>query len=84
MALNDFSDKRIVSDFESQLERALSARAWILDLRENGGGTSSIGYGILGHFLNATAQGGTWRTRLYNPLFKHGDNHSHGMKATPM
>lgn len=70
MALNDFSDKRIVSDFESQLERALPARAWILDLRENGGGTSSIGYGILGHFLNATAQGGTWRTRLYNPTFQ--------------
>jgi C-terminal processing protease CtpA/Prc len=70
MALNDFGDKGIVSDFESRLERTLPARAWILDLRENGGGSSSIAYGILGHFLNATAQGGTWRTRLYNPTFQ--------------
>lgn len=70
IALNDFGDQRIVSDFESQLEKALPSRAWILDLRENGGGASSIGYGILGHFLNATAQGGTWRTRLYNPTFQ--------------
>ena len=70
MALNDFGDKQIVSDFESQLEKALPARAWILDLRENGGGTSSIGYGILGHLLNAAAQGSIWRTRLYNPTFQ--------------
>lgn len=70
MALNDFSDGRIVSDFESKLDEALWARAWILGLRENGGGDSSIGYSILGHFLNAAAQGEAWRTRLYNPTFR--------------
>jgi carboxyl-terminal processing protease len=70
MALNDFGDNRIVSDFESKLDEALRAKAWILDLRENGGGDSSIGYNILGHFLNAAARGEAWRTRLYNPTFR--------------
>jgi carboxyl-terminal processing protease len=69
MALNDFSDPKIVGDFESQLGKALQAKAWILDLRKNGGGDSSIGYGILAHFLNASARGSKWRTRLYNPTF---------------
>jgi carboxyl-terminal processing protease len=70
MALNDFSDDKIVGDFESNLSHALQAKAWILDLRENGGGDSSIGYSILSHFLNTPAQSSTWRTRLYNPTFQ--------------
>lgn len=70
MALNDFSNEKIVGDFESQLEKALQSKAWILDLRENGGGNSSIAYRILGHFLNEAAQGEAWRTRLYNPTFQ--------------
>jgi C-terminal processing protease CtpA/Prc len=70
MALNDFSNEKIVGDFVSQLEKALQSKAWILDLRENGGGTSSIGYRILGHFLNEPGQGEAWRTRLYNPTFR--------------
>jgi carboxyl-terminal processing protease len=70
MALNDFDNEKIATDFESQLEKALQSRSWILDLRENGGGTSSIGYRILGHFLNEPGQGEAWRTRLYNPTFR--------------
>ena len=70
MALNDFGNEGIVTDFESQLANALQAKAWILDLRENGGGNSDIGYRILGHFLNKEAQGEAWRTRLYNPTFR--------------
>lgn len=70
MALNDFGDEGIVGDFESKLDKALGAKSWILDLRENGGGNSSIGYNIVGHLLNTAAQGEAWRTRLYNPTFR--------------
>jgi C-terminal processing protease CtpA/Prc len=70
MALNDFDNEKIADDFESHLEKALQSRAWVLDLRENGGGTSSIGYRILGHFLSEPGQGEAWRTRLYNPTFR--------------
>jgi carboxyl-terminal processing protease len=70
IALNDFSNEKIVGDFESQLEKSLQSKAWILDLRENGGGNSSIGYRILAHFLNEAAQGEAWRTHLYNPTFQ--------------
>jgi carboxyl-terminal processing protease len=70
MALNDFNDPKIVTDFESRFDEIRSAKAWILDLRLNGGGSSDIGYGVLAHFLKAPAEGSTWRTRLYNPTFQ--------------
>jgi carboxyl-terminal processing protease len=70
MALNDFGDEGVVRDFESKFQQARQAKAWILDLRGNGGGNSSIGYQILGHFLTAAAQGEAWRTRLYNPTLR--------------
>jgi carboxyl-terminal processing protease len=70
MALNDFGDERVVSDFESRFDKARGAKAWILDLRDNGGGSSSISYSILGRLLTAAAQGEAWRTRLYNPTLR--------------
>jgi len=70
MALNDFGDEGVVRDFESKFQQARQATAWILDLRDNVGGNSSIGYQILGHFLTAAAQGEAWRTRVYNPTLR--------------
>lgn len=70
MALNDFGDEKILRDFEAKLGEAQRAKAWVLDLRQNGGGDSSVAYSILGHFLKAPAQSSTWRTRLYNPTFQ--------------
>ena len=70
MALNDFGNEEVAADFESRLANSLEAKAWILDLRENGGGNSDIGYRILGHFLNKEGEGEAWRTRLYNPTFR--------------
>jgi C-terminal processing protease CtpA/Prc len=70
IALNDFSNAKIDRDFETKLPDLRSARAWIIDLRINGGGSSEIGYAILSHFINAPVEGSTWRTRQYNPTFQ--------------
>lgn len=83
MALNDFGDEKIVSDFESKFQQALQAKAWILDLRSNGGGNSSIGYKILGRFLTAAAQGEAWRTHLYNPTFRAWEQPQSWYEGTP-
>src|SRR5207245_9070902 len=50
MALNDFGNEKIASDFESQLEKALQSRDWLLDLRANSSRHSYIGYCIFVHF----------------------------------
>lgn len=83
MALKDFGDERIVSDFEAKFQQALQSKAWILDLRNNGGGNSSIGYKILGHFLTAAAQGEAWRTHLYNPTIRAWEQPQSWYEGTP-
>ena len=70
IGLNDFGDPKIVTSFESNLERLLDIRAWIIDLRQNGGGSSDIGYRILDHFIESPTEGSTWRTREYKPAFE--------------
>jgi carboxyl-terminal processing protease len=70
MALNDFGSDSVAAEFESKLDQARNAKAWILDLRENGGGNGSVGYRILSHLLISPAQTEAWRTRLYNPTFQ--------------
>ncbi|MCC7308344.1 MAG: hypothetical protein IT173_12320 [Acidobacteria bacterium] len=42
----------------------------ILDLRENGGGSSSVGYNILAHFVDKPFKGSRWFTREYHPTFR--------------
>ena len=39
-------------------------------MRDNGGGSSDIGYRILAHFIDTPLEGSTWRTRQYNPTFE--------------
>ena len=46
MALNDFGDEKILRDFEAKLGEAQRAKAWVLDLRQNGGGST---FGRLQH-----------------------------------
>ncbi len=70
MALNTFDDSRIVKDFEASYEKARDARAWILDLRDNGGGSSDIGYAILKHTLRAPTKTMAERIRIYRPTWK--------------
>jgi carboxyl-terminal processing protease len=70
IGLHDFSDEGTARDFERDLDRLRNAKAWIIDLRYNGGGSSSIGYRVLAHFIDRTAPGSTWRSRQYIPSFE--------------
>jgi len=67
IALNSFDNNEIVKRFEANFEQLREAPAWIIDLRMNGGGSSSIGYAILKHFIDSTLSGSKQRSRLYNP-----------------
>ncbi len=42
----------------------------ILDVRNNGGGNSSVGYRVLATLIDAPVATSRWRTRLYRPVYR--------------
>ncbi len=70
IGLNDFNDPEIDADFDAKFDQLRGAKAWIIDLRSNGGGSSDIGYRILAHFIDAPAEGSRERSHLYNPTLE--------------
>lgn len=60
------ADKFMVDNFG----RISKADAVILDLRENGGGSSDVGYAILAYFVDKPFKGSSWYTREYHPTFR--------------
>lgn len=54
LALNSFGDKKIDSMFLARLPELYEAKALIIDLRNNGGGSTNIGTDILQYFMKDT------------------------------
>lgn len=67
IGLNSFDNPEITKKFKALFDELRGADAWIIDLRQNGGGSSDIGYDILSHFIAEKVQGSTSRTLQYNP-----------------
>ncbi len=70
VALNRFNTKEIVSRFDAAFEEIRKAKGLIFDVRENGGGSSSTGYAIIGQIIDKPAKGSLWKTRKYMPAFR--------------
>ncbi|HJV89591.1 MAG TPA: S41 family peptidase [Holophagaceae bacterium] len=70
VGLNSFGDDTPLKAFEQALPELTKARALILDLRENGGGNSSVGYRILAHLTATPFATSHWSTRDYKPTFR--------------
>jgi carboxyl-terminal processing protease len=70
LSLSDFGNEATATDFEKDFDRIRDAKAWIIDLRYNGGGSSNIGYRVLAHFIDKPVEGSTWRSRQYVPTFE--------------
>ena len=47
VALNSLGSSRIVEEFDEHFDRILASKALILDLRENGDGSTENGFGII-------------------------------------
>jgi C-terminal processing protease CtpA/Prc len=67
IGLSDFNDAAVNPEFDAQFDRLREAKAWIIDLRWNGGGSSGIGYKILAHFIERKLEGSKQSSRVYNP-----------------
>ena len=69
-ALNTFNDDEVVTQFEAHLEELESARAVVLDIRNNGGGSSSRAWSIGRHFSVVPLEVSHWRTRQHRAAYK--------------
>ncbi len=68
--LNTFNDNRAAEMFEAAFDEIAKASALILDVRNNGGGNSGVGYRVLACLTDKPFQTSKWHTRNYRPAFR--------------
>jgi carboxyl-terminal processing protease len=68
LTLKSFADNSVVAGFDSLFAGLESSEALILDLRDNGGGNSSVGYALLGYFTDRSFSIIRCSGRDYSPL----------------
>jgi C-terminal processing protease CtpA/Prc len=68
--IRSFSDEEYLEAFRKALPELMKAKAWIFDVRLNGGGNSAVGFGMLEHITEQDFQVFAWRTRIYRPTFR--------------
>jgi C-terminal processing protease CtpA/Prc len=70
VALNTFGDNKAAEQFEQAFADISRADALVIDVRENGGGSSGVGYRVLKLLTDKPFRGSRWRTRDYRPSFR--------------
>jgi carboxyl-terminal processing protease len=70
VALNGFGDEKVVEAFEAALPELLAAKGVVLDIRNNGGGSTGIATAIAEHLTAETLVGAAWRTPKHVAAYK--------------
>ena len=70
VALNSFEDNSVADQFVAAFDKIAKTSALILDMRNNGGGTSGVGMRILATLIDKPVSVGSWQTRDYKPIFR--------------
>jgi len=70
VALNAFDNDSLPGLFAKAYPQLSQASALILDVRNNGGGNSNLGYEVLSYLTNKPFQTSRWMTRDYHPAFR--------------
>ncbi len=68
--IRSFNDESVLEDFTEQFEHINQAAGLVIDLRNNGGGNSNVGWGILAQLVDEPFPTSRWKTRLYRPSFR--------------
>ena len=69
--LNSFGSDEAADAFLARFGEIAEAEALVLDVRDNGGGNSSVGWRVLCTLTDADALAvSSWHTRLYRPAFR--------------
>lgn len=70
IALNSFMDDKTADEFFKRFPEFAASDAMILDLRNNGGGNTNVGYRIMAALAKEPFLGSRWSTRDYKPAFR--------------
>jgi carboxyl-terminal processing protease len=73
VTLGTFEDNTAADRFLAAFDSIAKSRALILDLRDNGGGNSSVGFTILATLIDKPVPIAFWQTRDYKPVFRAWD-----------
>lgn len=68
--LGSFGSRGIVKQFDEVFGKTQKAKGLIIDVRENGGGSTDIGYAIISYLTDRPLKGSHWKTRQYMPAFR--------------
>ena len=75
LTLKSFADNNVVAGFDSLFASLETSEALILDLRDNGGGNSNVGYALLGYLTDRPFPIVRCASRIYRPVRR-----AHGFK----
>ena len=70
VALNSFDSAEAATRFKGAFDEIRRAKGLIIDVRNNGGGSSSIGEAVIACLLDKPIQDSSWKTRQYMPAFR--------------
>ncbi len=68
--LNTFADDKAADMFAAAFDELAASKAMVIDLRNNGGGNSSVGWRILGYLTDKPFKTSKWYTRQYRPAYR--------------
>jgi len=70
VALNSFGDDRAADAFLAAFDQIAASSALVIDLRNNGGGSSNVAFRILATLAAKPFQTSPWETRDYRPSYR--------------
>ncbi len=70
VALNSFSSNEAPSLFGEAFDEIRQAKGLIIDVRNNGGGSTGHGNAVISYLIDEPLPGSSWKTRKYMPAFR--------------
>ena len=68
--LPSFGSDHVVKEFDNAFDKIEEARGLILDVRQNGGGSTSHGYAVLSRLVDKSVPGSHWKSRKYIAAYR--------------
>jgi carboxyl-terminal processing protease len=70
VALNGFGDQQAADGFIAAFDKIAQSSALVIDMRNNGGGNSDVGYRVLATLTDKPFRTAKWGTRNYRPSYR--------------